>query len=45
MCRTRTRWTAIAILSGGFLALGPCTSLLTTLQTIRAALTFVDALA
>ncbi len=41
----RIRWTLVAAFSGSLLALGPCTSLLNTLQTIRAALTIVDALA
>ncbi len=45
MNHTKARWTAIATLAGGLLALGPCASLLNTLQAIRAALTIVDALA
>jgi hypothetical protein len=45
MKHAKARWTIVAILSGGLLALGPCSSLLNTLQAIRAALTIVDALA
>jgi hypothetical protein len=36
---------ALAVFSGGLLVLGPCASLLSALQAIRAALTIVDALA